>query len=93
MTSRNVFENNDPTPDEEDIKAVGNGPHIMLPPLAEGHHYALTKLPSGRSAVVVEEDEMGDVSEVYAPLKDQFGRRYAQRFSRDLEDRAKKEKW
>lgn len=57
MTSRNVFENNDPVPDKEDVKAVGNGPHIMLPPLSEGHHYALTDLPNGRKAVVVVEDE------------------------------------
>jgi hypothetical protein len=53
MSGRNVFEQNDPTPDEEDIKAVGEGPHIMLPPLAEGHEYAITDLPSGRKAVVV----------------------------------------
>jgi hypothetical protein len=74
MSNRNVFENNDPVPSEEDAKAVGDGPHIMLPPLAEGHHYGLQKLPSGRSAVVVEEDEQQDVSEVYAPNRDPFGR-------------------
>lgn len=57
MPHRNVFENNEPQPDEEDVKAVGDGPHIMLPPLAEGNHYAFTKLPSGRTAVVVKQDE------------------------------------
>lgn len=52
--SRNLFESNDPIPDEEDIKAVADGPHIMLPPLTEGYQYGLKKLPSGRTAVVVE---------------------------------------
>jgi hypothetical protein len=73
-----VFENNDPElyqeDFQEDLKEIGDGPHVMLPPLVEGHHYGIKKLPSGRSAVVVEEDEQQDVSEVYAPRRDQFGR-------------------
>lgn len=75
MTGRNVFENNDPVPDEEDIKAVGDGPHIMLPPLAEGHRYGLTKLPSGRTAVVVEDDEENSELDRAFPETDRFGRR------------------
>lgn len=50
--SRNVFENNQPEPSEEDINAVGNSPHILLPPLAEGYRYELLRLPSGRMTVV-----------------------------------------
>lgn len=50
--SRNVFENNRPEPSQEDQNAVGNSPHILLPPLAEGYHYELLRLPSGQMAVV-----------------------------------------
>jgi hypothetical protein len=50
---RNLFESNEPEPEQEDIKAISNGPHVMLPPLAEGYEYELAKLPSGRSAVIV----------------------------------------
>lgn len=74
--SRNMFENNDAVPDEDDIKAVGNGPHFMLPPLAEGHEYVLADLPSGRKAVVVQKSDLEDVSEVYAPRRDEFGRKF-----------------
>lgn len=84
MNGRNVFENNDPVPDEEDLKAVGNGPHIMLPPLAEGHEYALTDLPSGRKAVVVvdpnvQECTCGKYQGCALCRKyDQFGRKFTQ---------------
>ncbi|AVD99487.1 hypothetical protein SEA_BING_65 [Streptomyces phage Bing] len=50
--SRNVFENNQPETSQEDSRAVGDSPHILLPPLAEGYHYELLRLPSGRMAVV-----------------------------------------
>lgn len=49
---RNVFENNQPEVSQEDFDAVKNGPHILLPELAEGYHYELLRLPSGRMAVV-----------------------------------------
>lgn len=49
---RNVFENNQDEPSQEDVSAVGNSPHILLPPLAEGCHYELIRLPSGRMVVV-----------------------------------------
>lgn len=74
--SRNVFENNDPKPDEEDAKVLGDGPHVVLPPLAEGFRYEFTSLPGGRTAVTITgEIEEPEVSEVYAPKRDQFGRR------------------
>jgi hypothetical protein len=75
MTSRNVFENNDPRPDEEDVKAVGSSPHIMLPPLVEGYHYTFTDLPSGRKAVTVEKDAEPSGIHIIVNEKDQFGRR------------------
>jgi hypothetical protein len=51
---RNLFEDNEPKPnDVEDHQAAGDGPHVLLPPLPEGSTYELTKLPSGRSAVIV----------------------------------------
>jgi hypothetical protein len=79
MSGRNVFENNEPElyqeDFQEDLKVVGDGPHVMLPPLAEGHHYAITDLPSGRKAVVVEEDvkENSEFDRAF-PETDQFGR-------------------
>jgi hypothetical protein len=86
VSGRNVFENNDAVPDEEDLKAVGNGPHIMLPPLTEGHEYVLTDLPSGRRAVIVVEDHIqacnctGDEKCALCPKplpeRDEFGRKY-----------------
>lgn len=52
-----MFEKNiDMSTSKEDLEAVGDRPRVMLPPLADGHHYELAKLPSGRTAVVVEED-------------------------------------
>lgn len=62
---RNVFENNDPEVSEEvlpevspeDALELGNKVHSLLPPLVTGHHYRLTDLSNGRTAVVVEPDE------------------------------------
>lgn len=53
---RNLFENNEPEPDEDKdfVKNLaGTNPHVMLPPLAEGFQYEIQKLPSGKSAVIV----------------------------------------
>lgn len=47
---RNVFESNEVN-SEEDIAVLGEDPHILLPPLAEGYRYELIQLPSGRMAV------------------------------------------
>lgn len=78
MTGRNVFENNDPElyqeDFQEDLRAVGDGPHVMLPPLNEGYRYGLTKLPSGRSAVVVEDVKENTELDRAFPETDQFGR-------------------
>lgn len=60
MTGRNVFEANEPDPsvDDDFIKSVaGEYPHVRLPPLQEGFHYEVKKLPSGHSAVVISEEE------------------------------------
>lgn len=54
MTGRNVFENNTNKIADEDVEALGDGPHIPLPELKEGYEYAITDLPSGRKAVIVE---------------------------------------
>lgn len=55
--TRNVFENNDPKLEPEDEKALGEIPHIVLPPLADGHKYEIATLPSGGQAVVVADVE------------------------------------
>lgn len=79
MTSRNVFENNTPNPGEEDAKVVGDGPHVLLPPLDADHHYELIKLPSGRSAVTVEENRESSRPKIQITTnetdRDEFGRR------------------
>jgi hypothetical protein len=81
---RNAFENNDPSieMEEADLDFVKDAPHTVLPPLADGFHYTLSKLPSGREAVIVEED-VPDNSEFDRAFgsqeetrRDQFGRKF-----------------
>lgn len=83
--SRNQFENNGHI-SEEDLDARI---HVMLPPLAEGHSYAFEGLSDGRTAVIVEEDNVQrctcapDQSCIFcktpeqSTVRDQFGRKYA----------------
>ncbi|QEQ93926.1 hypothetical protein SEA_KARDASHIAN_61 [Streptomyces phage Kardashian] len=56
---RNVFESNE-LGDEADDKILGDDPHILLPPLAEGHEYEITQLPSGRSAVRIKSEDLSE---------------------------------
>lgn len=57
MTGRNAFENNEVPVTQEEALELGDKVNSVLPPLAEGYHYTLTKLTNGRTAVVVDQDE------------------------------------
>lgn len=72
--SRNVF---DQGSDAEDHEAAGDGPHVLLPPLDGEHHYEIKKLPSGRTAVIVEENDEVTDNPDQKPARDKFGRKYA----------------
>jgi len=53
---RNVFEKNEFPDNEKDIEVLGGeGPAFVLPSLEDGHEYKLKKLPSGKVAVLTEE--------------------------------------
>lgn len=79
--SRNQFENNGHITEEELDTRI----HVMLPPLAEGHHYGFEKLEDGRTAVVIEDDntqrcvcQPGESCALCPnPVRDRFGRKYA----------------
>lgn len=72
MTSRNVFENNEkPEVTQEEALELGDRVNALLPPLAEGYHYSLTKLTNGRTAVIVDQDETTEPS---IDEHDRFGR-------------------
>lgn len=59
---RNMFEENEVNPDE-DAQILGDDPHILLPPLAEGREYEITQLPSGRSAVRVKSEDLSETKQ------------------------------
>lgn len=75
---RNVFENNQPEVSREEALELGDAVNSVLPTLAEGYHYKLVKLSSGKTAVVVEEgDESSPPTDVSEPKRDRFGRHIA----------------
>lgn len=79
--SRNQFENNEHiATDDLDGKVS-----VILPQLEEGQEYAFEKLSDGRTAVIVEEDNVqrctcsaGEFCSICrSDVRDQFGRKYA----------------
>ncbi|QBZ73604.1 hypothetical protein SEA_ROSAASANTEWAA_40 [Streptomyces phage RosaAsantewaa] len=49
----NLFENNEPFKDHNELREMSDGPYVVLPPLAEGYHYELVQISDGSYGVIV----------------------------------------
>jgi hypothetical protein len=77
---RNQFESNEPGPNDADKEFLGDRLYVPLPHLQDGHHYEIKDLPSGASAVVIEEGNAEPTEDEIVQqmhTHDSFGRMYA----------------